>query len=222
LLASPIPRPPPPSPTNCLPGAFFVLLLLSAFLGLSSVQIPPSINDKVLHAATFFVLTLVFYWILDGSRRRVLNLTLSTCTVLLGVGSEFVQVVLPNGRNFDLYDIVANIVGSLAALALCSWYHKRMLERKRVQRYQLVSGEEGDVELGEGGGGERVEDGGQETGVVERTLEEEVDNWDENAEDHWEGEEDGQGGGDSTSGDGQKTPSRSSADGEGGASESKK
>lgn len=203
-------------------GAFFVLLLLSAFLGLSSVQIPPSINDKVLHAATFFVLTLVFYWIIDGSRRRVLNLTLSTCTVLLGVGSEFVQVVLPNGRNFDLYDIVANIVGSLAALALCSWYHKRMLERKRVQRYQLVSGEEGDVELGEGGGGERVEDGGQETGVVERTLEEEVDNWDENAEDHWEGEEDGQGGGDSTSGDGQKTPSRSSADGEGGASESKK
>lgn len=149
-------------------------------------------------------------------------MTLSTCTVLLGVGSEFVQVVLPNGRNFDLYDIVANIVGSLAALALCSWYHKRMLERKRVQRYQLVSGEEGDVELGEGGGGERVEDGGQETGVVERTLEEEVDNWDENAEDHWEGEEDGQGGGDSTSGDGQKTPSRSSADGEGGASESKK
>jgi len=131
--------------------------------------------------------------------------------------------VLPNGRNFDLYDIVANIVGSLSALAICSWYHKRMLERKRDRKYHLVSGEEGDVELGEGSGGERGGDGGQESGVVDRgrTLEEEVDNWDENAEDTWEDEE-GQGGGDSTSAEGQKTPSRSSGDGEGGVSESKK
>jgi hypothetical protein len=59
-----------------------------------------------------------------------------------------------------------------------------MLERKRKAKgYSAVSGEE-DVELGESGGE-------QETGVTgnrTQTLEEEVDNWDENAED-WEEDE---------------------------------
>lgn len=60
-----------------------------------------------------------------------------------------------------------------------------MLERKRQARqYNLVPGEE-DVELGEGVG----EHDGQETGVTgerSRTLEEEVDQWDEN---NWEEDE---------------------------------
>jgi hypothetical protein len=109
-------------------------------------------------------------------------MTLAICTLLLGVGSEFVQSILPNDRDFDLYDIVANVVGSLAGLGLCTWYHKRMLERKRQRKtYNAVPGEdEEDVELGEG----------QETGIINtarsRTLEEEVDNWDENAVDDWD------------------------------------
>lgn len=58
-----------------------------------------------------------------------------------------------------------------------------MLERKRQRKhYNAVPGEDTeDVELGEG----------QESGVTDtpargRTLEEEVDNWDENAEDNWD------------------------------------
>lgn len=58
-----------------------------------------------------------------------------------------------------------------------------MLDRKRAARsYHVVPGEdeERDVELGEG-------TGSQETGVVrDPTLDEEVDNWDENA---WEEDE---------------------------------
>jgi hypothetical protein len=134
---------------------------------------------------TFFLLTVVFYWIVDTNRRRTLNLTLIVCTLGLGVGSEFLQSFLPNGRQFDLYDIVANLVGSLSGLGLCSWYHSRMLERRRSRRqYGAVPGEdEADVELGEG----------HESGVVDgapaRTLDEEVDNWDENAEDAWDEDE---------------------------------
>ncbi|KAL9106970.1 MAG: hypothetical protein Q9227_008093 [Pyrenula ochraceoflavens] len=148
-------------------------------------------NDKFLHLVFFFLLTLTFYFILDTSRRRVLNLTLLICTFVLGVGSEFVQGFLPNGREFDLYDIVANVAGSLAATGLASWYHKRMLERRRMAKYGLVAGEE-DVELGVRDGEEGEE---QETGVVERNPEEELDNWDENAEDDaWDEEDDGGGG----------------------------
>ncbi|KZL72054.1 hypothetical protein CI238_00834 [Colletotrichum incanum] len=174
-------------------GVFFALLLVAGYAGLTSLQLGQYVNDKVLHFGTFFVLTIVFYWILDTNRRRTLNLTLTVCTFVLGVGSEFLQGFLPNGREFDFYDIVANIVGSLAGLGLCSWYHKRMLERKRrTKTYQAVPGEDDeDVELGEGHETGVVESSGARDGAVGvgdsgRTLEEEVDNWDENQVDDWD------------------------------------
>lgn len=197
-----------------LSGAFLFLLLGCAYLGLTSIQIP-TINDKVLHFLAFFILTvcsslttvvvadfyrilqaddrltisasqLCFYWIIDGSRRRTLNFTLIGVTFLLGVGSEVVQSLVPNGRVFDPYDILANVVGSLSALALCSWYHKRMLERRRLSKYHIVPGSDDlgqDVELGDAGGSR------QDVGVsmsAGRSLEEQVDNWDEHADDPWD------------------------------------
>jgi len=129
---------------------------------------------------------------------------------VLGVGSEILQGFLPNGRTFDFYDIIANIVGSLGALALSSWYHMRMLERKRLAKnYQVVPGdEEADLELGEGVG---VQESGTTTvAPAPPTLDDEVDNWDENAEDAWDEEEHATGT-DSAEGDGLKTPSASSA-----------
>lgn len=63
-----------------------------------------------------------------------------------------------------------------------------MLERKRASKhYNLVPGEE-DLELGEGSGSTHLDEdneGGQENGILPAptTLEQEVDNWDENAED---------------------------------------
>jgi len=193
-------------------GAFVLLLLISGYLGLSSLQLGHIINDKVLHVLTFFVLTTVFYWILDTTRRRNLNLSLLVCTALLGVGSEFLQSALPNGRDFHLYDILANVVGSLAALALSSWYHKRMLERKRqAKQYQVVPGaEDQDLELGEGIGPQESGIVDPETAPATRSLEDEVDHWDENAPDEWEEEQEAAGT-DSAEGEGPKTPSASSA-----------
>ena len=134
---------------------------------------------------------------MDTNRRRTLHLTLVVVTGALAVGSEALQGLLPNGRAFDALDIVANVAGSLAGLGLCAWYHKRMLERRRAQRgYGAVPGEDddGDLELGEGVG----QSDGHEEGVTAAagdqraapTLEEEVDNWDENAADDWD-EDDG-------------------------------
>lgn len=138
-------------------GAFVLLLLGAAYLGLGSTQIP-QVNDKVLHFLTFFLLTIAFYWILDTTRRRVLNLTLLVVTFGLGLGSEALQGLLPNGRQFDPLDIAANVVGSLLALGLCTLYHKRMLDRRRrAKGYSTVP---------QDGEGEDLELGGQETGVV--------------------------------------------------------
>lgn len=227
-------------------------MLLAGYAGLSSLQLGDVINDKLLHFVTFFLLTVAFYWIVDTSRRRTLNMALAVCTGGLGVGSEVLQAVLPdNGWVFDGMDIVANVLGSLAGLALCSWYHKRMLERKRHRKYSAVPGEEGhegeegladtsivDIELGEGTGTHSMvlHDGGDgeagtsasantpttsvavatptsttagssaaaaavataaasPTAARGATLEEELDNWDENAVDQWDEDDAGDIGG---------------------------
>ncbi|KAK5108652.1 hypothetical protein LTR62_008143 [Meristemomyces frigidus] len=198
-------------------AAFVILLLGSAYLGLSNPKIPQyGQSDKGLHFITFFLITLTFYWVLEIPRRRAIHLTLLLCTGTLSIGSEVVQALLPNGRVFDPFDILANVAGSALALTASSWYHKRMLERKRKNKhYDIVpgqdeneamesgEGQERDVELGQVGGE-------QETGVVavdpnaqagggaakgDRTdVTGELDNWDENEEDWDDGapERDGQ------------------------------
>ncbi|OCT46556.1 VanZ domain protein [Cladophialophora carrionii] len=186
---------------------FLILLLFSSSLGLlPSSALPstpaaaqpyiPSQSDKALHFICFFLLTVVFYFIFDTARRRVIHLTLIICTLLLGVGSEVAQGLLPNDREFDAWDVLANVLGSLAALGLASAYHRRSAERRRRAKYSALTGDglEGeDLELGErANGAMRAGDDGQETGVVPaRTIEEELDNWDENApDDAWDDDDD--------------------------------
>ncbi|MCJ1424975.1 hypothetical protein MMC29_002863 [Sticta canariensis] len=174
--------------STALTATFILLLLVAAYVGLTSVQIP-QINDRVLHFLTFFLLTITFYWILDTTRRRTLNLTLLIVTFGLGLGSEIVQGLLPNDRIFDSLDIAANLIGSLTAVGLCTLYHKRMLDRRRRKKgYGVVTQQDAeggeDLELGEGGGGSS----GQENGVVEEA-------WDD------------MGGEASTEGEGRLTPS---------------
>jgi len=135
---------------------------------------------------TFFSLTITIYWIPDTTRRRVLHLTL-ILSLLLSGSSEVLQGVLDNDREFDGYDIIANIVGSLAAVGLCSWYHKRMLERRRKAKgYVVVAGDDQDLELGEGVGLSSSE--GQERGIpkVTVTLEDGGRNWDDHGNDNWD------------------------------------
>ena len=178
--------------------------MLSTFGGLlpySSLPTPAvsfGQSDKVVHFLICFALTLTFYFILDTSRRRVLHLTLAVCTLGVGVGSEVVQGLLPNDRDFDPLDVLANVIGSLVALGLASWYHRRSAERRRRAKYSVLEGNvqegEEDLELGEGsglrGGNSEPE---QENGIIAapKTVEEELDNWDENAEDEaWDEEDD--------------------------------
>ena len=203
-----------------------MLLLLSAYIGLlphdkpkpkDGAHPPSSLpSDKLLHLGNFFLISIAFYWIVDTSRRRTLHLTIVVCTIVLGIGSEILQALLPNDRSFDPFDVLANVVGSLVAVGLCTWYHKRMLDRRRKARFgALLDGAGEDVELGLNSAEGEGEPIPQESGVTAtRSLEQEVDNWDENAVDNWdeEGDEDQTG----TSGDGdvQKTPPSSTGNGD--------
>jgi hypothetical protein len=94
-----------------------------------------------------------------------------------------------------------------------------MLERKRARKgYVNVATDDQDVELGEGlGVGASHDDlGQQESGVISavpvHSLDEELDNWDENAEDNWDDDEPTTG--TDSAGEGLKTPPSTSSTGE--------
>lgn len=79
-------------------AAFVLLIVFSAAAGFtpSEYKIPSyKESDKVLHFIAFFLLTLSFYWIFETSRRKVLQLAFTVCTLLLGCVSEVVQGLLP-------------------------------------------------------------------------------------------------------------------------------
>ena len=88
-------------------------------------------------------------------------------------------------------DILANFVGVLAAIGMCTWYHKRMLQRRRKARgYHLASGTvavgvDRDVELG---GLDNQETSNQANRI--EAMEQKSNSWDENAEDDWDEAED--------------------------------
>lgn len=185
--------------------AFVALLLLSSSAGLLPHSALPSApsnvreripanTDKVAHFLCFFALSATFYFIFDTSRRRVLNLTLVICTLILGVGSEVAQGLLPNDREFDPWDVFANVLGSLGALGMANAYARRAAERRRRAKFAALLGEgDADVELGDGPGtGEGSgELRAQESGVVPRSVEDELDNWDENMpDDAWDEDDD--------------------------------
>ncbi|RMD40198.1 hypothetical protein DV735_g4931, partial [Chaetothyriales sp. CBS 134920] len=175
--------------------AFIVILLLSSSLGLlphsalpSAPENVPQHSDKALHFVAFFALTATFYFILDTARRRVLHLTLVVCTLVLSVGSEVAQGLLPNDREFDPWDVLANVLGSLAALALATSYHKRAAERRRRAKFSALGQEDviDDVELGQAPAISQPADE-----LPTRTIEEELENWDENlADEVWDGVQD--------------------------------
>ena len=194
--------------------AFVVLLLFFSSAGLlphsalpsvpagAAPYVPPQ-SDKALHFICFFTLTSTFYFILDTTRRRAIHLTLVVCTLVLSVGSEVVQGLLPNDREFDAWDVLANVIGSLSALGLCNLYHRRAADRKRRAKYSALTGEslEGDdLELGvvpgmSGPPGTVAHSSEQESGIVStvqhKSVENELANWDENAPDEtWDEDDD--------------------------------
>jgi len=76
--------------------------------------------DKVLHAICYAILTICVYFMLrrDDTRGNAVKRILFACLlcILYGICIEIIQRFLP-GRQFDVYDILANTLGTLPVLA---------------------------------------------------------------------------------------------------------
>ncbi|GAA5894743.1 hypothetical protein JCM8208_006057 [Rhodotorula glutinis] len=120
----------------------FLSLLVLSLLGfhptLAHHLAPPQVpfSDKVLHSVCFAAATALFYacWVVEESARRVAvwryfkeGATVVVCMLVGGIGSEFLQSLLPY-KTFQPGDVVANLLGSGLALALS---HHRAREARR-------------------------------------------------------------------------------------------
>ncbi|GAA5882169.1 hypothetical protein JCM3774_005452 [Rhodotorula dairenensis] len=128
-------------------GTFLALLVLS-MLGfhptLATHIAPPSVpfSDKVLHFVCFAVATALFYacWVVEEPARRVTfwrywNETVSLVgfTLVGGIGSEFVQALLPY-KHFQLEDVLANLLGSGLAVLLMHHYARKARHEAELRR----------------------------------------------------------------------------------------
>ncbi|SPO25765.1 uncharacterized protein UTRI_03130 [Ustilago trichophora] len=100
------------------------------------------INDKILHFVCFFLATAMFYMIWDVDeparasylwRNASLILTGITCFLVGGIGSEIVQSLLPY-KQFQIGDIVANLLGSSLGLFFSYHLEKRYRARRELER----------------------------------------------------------------------------------------
>lgn len=89
-------------------------------------------NDKMLHAATYFLLMIWF----AGLYRRSRHLWIALGLVALGTALDALQALLPT-RYFDMRDVAANAIGVLAALLLSYWLLEGWCQR--MERWLLPS-----------------------------------------------------------------------------------
>lgn len=113
----------------------FVLSLIGAcYLGFALIHLP---YDKLIHFSTFCLLTLEFFFVFDTqykSLKVLRNITLIICTFGGSVGLEIIQNLVNPKRVFDVYDIVANILGSLLGLGISVGYVTWSKNRARHKR----------------------------------------------------------------------------------------
>lgn len=84
--------------------ALFLFLILMGILGFAPIHLHEQINDKILHFSIFFILAVFLYFLWNLSVKR--NLVLATSILLLlAVGSEFIQGLLPVSIYINILNI---------------------------------------------------------------------------------------------------------------------
>lgn len=83
--------------------------------------------DKAGHFLLFFSWTLSFGLIMlskKKNRANILIIVVAGC--LFGFSIEFLQYVMPFGRGFEEYDVIADFLGSMAAGLTLGWLRSKL------------------------------------------------------------------------------------------------
>jgi VanZ family protein len=100
-------------------AAFVFLMLILHFPKFKRERVFPIPHaDKLVHIFLFYVLAFfILHFLIRKRTQPSLHLLLAVCFVTLyGIALEYVQ--LYTGRDFDVWDMVADAVGAFGALAI--------------------------------------------------------------------------------------------------------
>lgn len=114
----------------------FILSLIGAsYLGFSLINLT---HDKLIHFATFFILTTEFFFIFrTRSLKQLSYLTFVVCSLCGGIGLEFLQHMVNMKRVFDPMDILCNLAGSIFGLSLSIVYQSYGEGIKKTQPVEI-------------------------------------------------------------------------------------
>lgn len=115
---------------------FLGFLLIAFIFVMSVISVPASVksfllNDKLMHVAVYGCL---MGWFAQIFRHDLMRLALVSGFILMGVGMEYVQSMVPS-RHFEVLDMIANTSGIVLAWALAYtsmgqllvWFEKTFL-----------------------------------------------------------------------------------------------
>ncbi|EIN11670.1 hypothetical protein PUNSTDRAFT_62207 [Punctularia strigosozonata HHB-11173 SS5] len=129
----------------------FGVMLALAFLGFTNFSHALPLNDKLLHFICLAIATGVFYfiWDVEEDARRIwiwrhagLILTGIICFLFGGIMSEIVQSLLPY-KQFQIGDVIANILGSAVGLYTSYYLEKYYRHRREISRlYQPLNADQ--------------------------------------------------------------------------------
>ena len=94
------------------------------------------VSDKVMHGGAYFGLALlwIFFAVFTYQEKKLLSriVIISIASIAFGIFIEVLQDVLTNYRQLDLYDILANGIGVLAA-GFATWITRDYLIRLKAK-----------------------------------------------------------------------------------------
>ena len=102
--------------------AFFLTLVVGvgSLIPLNSPSIPKlDISDKLIHISAYFLISIS--WLLsiqDKAKMLKVNRLIFTLILVYGIIIEVIQGVFTNYRQFDFFDILANLVGIILAFMI--------------------------------------------------------------------------------------------------------
>lgn len=108
-----------------------VTLTLVIFIGsLISVKavnsVPVHFSDKIIHFVAYFLLALSWFFTYNVKQRLLkYYLVIAMFVFVYGIIIEACQMLFTNERQADIYDILANLTGVLAALILFNAFFKK-------------------------------------------------------------------------------------------------
>ena len=80
--------------------------------------------DKLVHIGLFAVLIFLWRSAFDSDQPKY-NLILLFSAVLYGLAVEYIQRYFVPNRDFDLYDVLADTIGAIIGLIVCSSAHRK-------------------------------------------------------------------------------------------------